>query len=363
MKILLIGPLVPPLHGQSLAFTRFVESIDKDKKIVVNSNLEGESKVYKVFGTFKIFFMITAKIIFYKNEVIYFTCSRSFFGSINDLVLINFARLKKVKIINHLHGSDFDEFIHSSPDWFKKILLYSYNEVDTSIVLLDKMKDQFKKFPNMKVEVVPNFYDKEFDEKLIEKDQDSIHLVYFSNIMSSKGIFELLEAFEKLSRQYKNIYLNIAGGYLADEFMSKNEVKEKFESKISRNNRIKFIGKTFGEEKVKLLQSSDIFVLPSYFKSEASPISIIEAMVSGNAIVTTNYKYLPDIVNNQNGILVEPRCIDSLVEGIRCLIINKDRLKKAQEHNKKEAKEKYSLDNYIDTLKQIVSKKSINLRK
>ena len=119
--------------------------------------------------------------------------------------------------------------------------------------------------------------------------------------------------------------------------------------------RKKYIGKTFGEDKVKLLQNSDTFVLPSYYKSEAFPISIIEAMACKNAIVTTNYKYLPDVINEQNGVLVEPKCVDSLADGIESLIVDKERLKKIQAYNKKEAKDNYSLDRHIERLKNIVT--------
>jgi glycosyltransferase involved in cell wall biosynthesis len=313
-RILLVGPLIPPVHGQALAFTRFVESIDEDKKIVVNTNLEDKSKVGKIFGTFKTLFTIAFKALFSKYDVVYFTCSRSFLGSIKDIVLINLVSLRKVKIVNHLHGSDFYEFLHNLPSWYQKILIYSYKKVAISIVLLDSMKEQFSDFKDMKVEVVSNFYDKELDEKFVEKDTNKINLVYLSNIMSSKGIFELIEAFEELSRKYDNIYLNIAGGYISDEYMSIDEVKEKFEKAISQNDRIKYLGKTFGEDKVRLLQSSDIFVLPSYYKSEAFPISIIEAMACENAIVTTNYKYLPEIVDRNNGIVLDNISSENLVD-------------------------------------------------
>jgi glycosyltransferase involved in cell wall biosynthesis len=351
-RILLVGPLIPPVHGQALAFTRFVESIDEDKKIVVNTNLEDKSKVGKIFGTFKTLFTIAFKALFSKYDVVYFTCSRSFLGSIKDIVLINLVSLRKVKIVNHLHGSDFYEFLHNLPSWYQKILIYSYKKVAISIVLLDSMKEQFSDFKDMKVEVVSNFYDKELDEKFVEKDTNKINLVYLSNIMSSKGIFELIEAFEELSRKYDNIYLNIAGGYIADDYMSIDEVKEKFKHKISGNDRIKYIGKTFSEEKVKLLQSSDIFVLPSY--KEAVPISILEAMACENAIVTTNYKYLPEVVKSKNGVIVEPRSVDSLMRGIKSLIEDKENLRKIQRHNKKEAKDNYSLNTYISNLNKIV---------
>ena len=355
-RILLVGPVSPPIHGQSLAFTRFVESIEGDNGIVINTNLEDKSKIGKMIYTCKTFIAIFRRTLFTKYDVVYFTCSRSFSGSIKDILLINLASLKKVRIINHLHGSDFDEFLHSSPNWYKKVLFYSYKKVDISIVLLDSMKAQFKDFRNLKVEVVPNFYDRILDIKLAEKEKNTINLVYLSNIIKSKGIFELVEAFKALSKKYDDLYLNIAGGFMADEYMSIGEVKKKFFISIESHDKINYIGKIFGNNKVKLLQKSDIFVLPSYYKSEAFPISIIEAMVCENAIITTSYKYLPDIVSKENGILVAPSSVESLADGIQSLLKDRVRLRKIQRYNREEAKDKYSLDNYIKNLNKLVMK-------
>ncbi len=359
LKILFVGPLLPPIHGQSLAFTRFYESVEDKNKIVINTNFEDKTKIYKILLTFKTIFLIVFKCIFFKYNVIYFTCSRSFFGSIKDIVLINLGSLKSIKLINHLHGSDFYDFFHSVPEFYKNILCLSYAKVSTSIVLLDSMKNQFRDFTDMKLVVVPNFYDDELNKELEKKDANVINLLYLSNIMKSKGIFELIDAFEKLSLRNESLFLNIAGDFIADEYMSIEKVKEEFYGKLAKNKKINYIGKVFGQNKIKLLQKSDIFVLPTYYKSEAFPISIIEAMRCGNVIVTTNYKYLPEIVKSKNGILVKSKSVDSLVDGIEILLNNSQRLRKIQEHNKQEAKEEYSLRQYIENLNKIIMENRI----
>ena len=354
MKVLLVGPLSPPIHGQSLAFTRFVENINNNKT-VINTNLGHQSALSKIINYLKNLILIFIKTLFFKYDVVYFTCSRSLFGSLKDVVLINVAKFRKIKVINHLHGSDFNKFLHNSPKAYKKILIYTYNKVDISIVLLDKMQEQFKDFPDMHLHTVVNFYDDELDATLVNKERNgNINLLYLSNIMSSKGIFELLDAFIILSKQYNNIYLNIAGDFIADDDMNLTELKQQFYDKLKQNNRIKYFGTVFGDKKVKLLKSSDIFILPSYYKSEAFPISIIEAMACGNAIIATNYKYLPQVVSENNGLLVEPKSITDLVRGVQSLLNDKNKLKEMQDSNKQEAREKYSLNNYLASLNQIV---------
>lgn len=354
MKVLLVGPLLFPIHGQSLAFTRFVDSFDTNNKTVINTNAEGLPLFLKVLTNFKNLAQILWFISFYRFDVVYFTCSRSILGSFKDVFLIYLASKKNIRIINHLHGSDFYEFLHDVPKWYRKILFSAYSKVGVSIVLLERMKEQFKDFDNMKIEVIPNFYDKEMDADFIEMKSDVKKIVYLSNVMASKGIFELISAFKDLSESYNSIKLTIAGDFISDQNMNYEEVKSKFFSEVHSSENINYVGKVYGEEKVKLLQTSDIFILPSYYVSEAFPISILEAMACKNAIITTNHKYLPDVVTEENGLLAEPKSAASLSKCIQDLLDNVELLETMKKNNRLHAREKYSLEKYLFRLKALI---------
>jgi len=157
-------------------------------------------------------------------DVAYVICSRSILGHIKDIVHINLVSLQGMKIVNELHNLDFCEFLHSSPEWYQKILFKSYKKIDASIVLLDGRMLQFRDFEDMKVEVAPNFYDKELDEKLVEKEESKINLVYLSNIMSNKGVFKFIDTFEKLIQHY-------------DDILSKSFIMQKYNLLITEQPR------------------------------------------------------------------------------------------------------------------------------
>jgi len=359
--ILLVGPMVPPVNGQSLAFTRFVNSIPGGYKIIINTVYQGSSRFMKPFFVFFNLFFIILRASFNKYDVVYFTCSRTLFGSVRDVLLILISSFRGKKVVNHLHGSDFYEFIHKSPFWLEKILLYSYSRVHTSIVLLESMRDQFQDFDDMLIEVVPNFFDenlsKELDSVKGDENNSFIEILFLSNIMETKGIFDLIDAFAALSIQYPNIRLSVAGAFLGDDQSSARAVEKKFNDKILCCNRIRYVGKVFGSYKARLLHDSDIFVLPTYYKSEAFPISVIEAMACSNAIVTTRHKYLPNIISNNNGLLVRPKMVTDLADAIEVLLLDKERLKNCQEFNRSEAHDLYSLESYLNNLHRVVFKK------
>jgi glycosyltransferase involved in cell wall biosynthesis len=375
-RILCVGPMMPPIHGQSLAFTRLCEHLEYADIDIIDTNMTGKKWGGKLWQSIKIGIQIIRSIVRGSYNIVYFTCSRSLLGSIRDVLLIQCARLKSIKIVNHLHGSDFYSFLHNSPQIYQKILVNTYHHVDTSIVLLDAMRDQFQDFPNMKIKVVHNFYDNELTHTITDDSSSTvatslhitknesdphptshdtgIHLLYLSNIMKTKGIFELITAFKNLVHDSPQLYLTIAGSYVADDLMSIDEVKEYFQQSIKSCTQINYVGRVYGEQKAKLLQRSDIFILPSYYKSEAFPISIIEAMACGNAIITTKYKYLPTIVQKDHGILVEIRSAKALQKAIHAMLICPEKLAQYQNHNRTYACQHYSLSTYIQSICKIL---------
>lgn len=76
---------------------------------------------------------------------------------------------------------------------------------------------------------------------------------------------------------------------------------------------VHFNGFVSGEKKTGLLRRTDVFVLPSY--NEGLPISILEAMSYGCAILSTPVGGIPEIVRD-NGILVEPGNIQGIADTI-----------------------------------------------
>jgi glycosyltransferase involved in cell wall biosynthesis len=351
--VLFFGPYPPKHFGQSIAFKSIVDQY-KGRKLIVDFNKFRISILSTLISVPKVWFYI----IFYPVSKVYLTTSRTNFGFIRDFLVIVPASWFKVKIINHLHGVDFKKFFNNSIH--KRLIKRTYNKIDISIVLLDAMKDQFSDFPNMKVEVISNSASIELEQYLLKKKYDSkIRVLYLSNLMRSKGVLELLEASKILLQNNENIEFHFAGDFMSDSNMNQREIKSSFfklfnELKNSFYDRIVYHGVTIGDKKIKLLEESSIFCLPTYYKMEAFPISILEAMLLENAIITTNHNYLNQLVSSENGEVVSPKNVDELVSAIENLIDNRERLKEIQKENKKLYFKMYSNKNYIEQLSKLI---------
>lgn len=356
-KVLLMGPISPPFTGQSVSFTSVVNYFQQNSDVHVINISNKETISSGVILCFKIIFTVLDRSF----DVIYFTSSRTFFGSIRDIVLIYSAKIKGVKVINHLHGSDFKSFFYELPLWYKNILFRAYSYIDSSIVLIDGMEEQYDLFPKMKKIVVKNCYNKNLDILPFtkEKKNDHLNLLYLSNIIKTKGIFELLNACKEIFFRFDNINLTIAGEIQGDSTSTLNETKIKFYSMIESLNmefpyRIKYIGVCKGEQKINLLWNSDVFILPTYYKTEAFPISILEAMRSGNYIISTNFKYIPKIISNANGQLIEPKSSNSIVEAVEKILKNIVNLSIIQNQNIEFAINNYKEDKFISQISNII---------
>lgn len=355
-KILLMGPLTPPYHGQSIAFTTIVKQFENRNHIFINiSNTNSIIKGF--FLCLKIIFIV----LFNNINVVYFTCSRGFSSSIRDVVLLLCARIKKIRVINHLHGNTFYRFYHSVPSWYRFIIKYAYNQVDTSIVLLPIMKEQFRDFPNMKIKTVSNCYSSKLDKLPLikEKSNDSISLLYLSNIMESKGILFLLDACNTLFQTHPNLSLCIAGTFISDECSRQEVIKKRFENQYNflrkkYPTKIKYRGVVSGEVKSKLLWDSDIFILPTYYPSEAFPLSIIEAMRAGNYVISSIHNLIPEIIMKDNGTLVEPRSSETIVQAVIDICSNTTQLRKVQNYNIEYAIQNYQESKYVEQVLSII---------
>jgi glycosyltransferase involved in cell wall biosynthesis len=347
--VLCVGPLPPPIHGQSVAFEFACQGMNFNK-IIINQNCESNSLIDKIGYTLFVSLKVVWTILTKKIDLIYFTCSRSLLGAFKDVALLLAARVKGIKAVNHLHGADFNKFYYGQPFFVKRLLDFSYGAVDTSIILLIKMEDQFSMFPRMKTKVVSNCYPPSLEEVEISKNEGKVVLVYLSNIIYSKGIFDLLEAFKSLNSDQIEIELKIAGGFLGDDYMSAKDVESKFYETIKEFDSIEYCGLVRGDRKDRLLAQSDIMILPSFYRSEALPISIIEAMRSSCAIITTDHNYLKEIISSDNGLIVPVKEPLALGGAIMSLCRDIERLREVQNCNLALAKDQHTLSIYQDSI-------------
>ncbi|SUX98161.1 colanic acid biosynthesis glycosyltransferase WcaL [Citrobacter koseri] len=357
MFVFFVGPSSGKITGQSVAFNLIYKNYKGKKSLVDYLDFSG-SKCKVFLHYFLSMFMFVALNLMYllSVKVVYITTSRTYLGFFRDSFFILVGWLFRAKIVNHLHGSDFLYFRNKQPRFIQSIIDFVYNKIDISIVLTEAMKEQYKAYEKMRLLVVSNCYSglTEFGNKNILQ-KNEIQFVYLSNLMYSKGVLHLIRAVKQAHEAGVPVKLILAGAICSDEYYSENELSSLIDAEISTVNYIKYVGVVKGKQKNDLLLNTDIFVLPTFYRSEAQPISIIEAMYYGCAIITTNHNYLKDFVNNEHGIIVEKESQQALSDAINLIHENKTRFIDVSESNMKLARTFYSPENYIQRITDIIT--------
>ncbi|EGR4062140.1 glycosyltransferase family 4 protein [Vibrio cholerae] len=355
MKFIFVGPKKYPITGQSISFHLTSDNFQGDMHVLCYG---GKSKLGILCSTLwialKLFFILT---LFRGRACLYFTSSRSKFGFfLRDFLFIHIARLFDCRIVNHLHGADFIAFRNSLGDRARAILDFTYKSIDTSLVLLPSMKEQYSMYQNMKVEVLSNCAP---DIGMVSQryKHGQLRVLYLSNVMYSKGIFPLIEAVKKLHIKDVDVKLLIAGDIMGDDYMSANVTKTKFFEAINGYDFVEYLGVLTGKKKSDVLLDAHVFALPSFYKTEAQPLSIIEAMSVGLPIITTSHNYLSDMVTSKNGFVVPVNDSASIFDSLQDLINCPSLLDSISNNNLSEYKLKYSLSSYIVNINNILKNK------
>jgi glycosyltransferase involved in cell wall biosynthesis len=294
--ILFIGPSKLPITGQSYSFHKTFECVNTPKHMLTFGK--------GAWGNCLFIFRYLSLLMVYRPTKIYLTTSRSSMGFLRDMVVIIFGRLMSSTIVNHLHGADFRKFYYSCNPLSKCIVHNVYSKINTSIVLMEIMKDQYSMFPSMNVLSVPNFFINEADQNeiyerksaFIKSARESLVVTYFSNIMFSKGVFDVLDAAQLSLDIGLKIQFNFAGDFVSDSFVDNITIRSRFMSAIDSLPNANYLGVVVGKDRENLLLNSDIFLFPSFYDTEALPISMLEALSCGCFVIATDHNYLPDLL-------------------------------------------------------------------
>lgn len=247
---------------------------------------------------------------------------------IRDGVVVFFAKfLFKKEVVVVIHGwkdEFYDKVIHAS--FLKYFVTGFFNSADTIFVLSDEFKNKLVDLDIApeKIKITTTFFYKEdvIVSDLVTDNRAPVNLLFLGRVSELKGITELIQALREISNRFENFNCRIVGhGDKPGVIDHYNKMVEDF----GISNRVHFLGRITGEEKFKIYSDSDIYVFPSY--TEGCPTSVIEALASGNFIVSTGVGALSDIVDSTNGIKVKVKSVSDLIDALDWSIRNIDQVR------------------------------------
>lgn len=182
-----------------------------------------------------------------------------------------------------------------------------------AIVCLNQAAFQHYKTINPNSYLIPNLIGQPFEsferDKITEK---SNTLLFVGRLDDDKNVQELLEILTKVNM--RNFVFKIIG-----DGPSRHKLELQLSDYPQLKEKVKFLGEKNLHDIFNELSTSKIFLFTS--KTECLPTVLIEANLTGNALIAYNCKYGPsDIVNSNNGYLVDMHNQKQFAENLQQLI-------------------------------------------
>lgn len=245
-----------------------------------------------------------------KPSIIHTTTSGNI-GCLRDIFVGKLAKRNSIPAILHCHyGCLPTDYNRKGIVGF--LLRHSLKYYDQIWVLDMTTSDYLSSINEFKgkVFISPNFINVPSDIKIEPKKYKRI--AFIGNLIKSKGLFEVISAVKKPEC---DIVLDVVGP-------GRPEIVDEMMGLIGTdlNKKIFVHGRMNNKDVIEFMKSVDIIALPSFYQSEAFPISILEAMSLGKLVISTRRAAIPDMLTDINGndcgYFVREHSSDDIVEAI-----------------------------------------------
>lgn len=224
------------------------------------------------------------------------------------LEIARLARLLGIPYVLHLHGADYVKFWAGDDSRLSRRIRQMFAGAARIMVLGRVWRDfVVSRAPETaaRIEIVPNAT---AQPKLAHRGGGAVpHILFLGRIGDRKGVPQLGEALNRM-QHLPGWRATIAGD-------GNVEAARERAREYGLADRVEIPGWVGPEDVAELIATADILVLPSF--SENLPLSVIEGMASGLAVVATPVGAVADIImDGETGLLVEPGDVDALTEAL-----------------------------------------------
>jgi glycosyltransferase involved in cell wall biosynthesis len=323
-RILMVGMhLTKTRGGITTLIAEILKSPLKDdfEFVYIESQAEDFGKFGKLFLAFGAIFRFIWNCIWKRPALVYVHLGSNA-SLYRESVFIFLAKLFGKKTVAHFHAGDIDNYFPFQSRLGQKFIRAALNLSDKLIAVSQESARQLRDLTgSTNVSVIPNAIDtsifrRDFSAEN-KRDDQAIRLLFVGAIGKLKGERDLIEALAILRERKPEINIKVSFlGYGAENLKD-------FCNESGINEFVEHLGAVSMTERIGFYRKADVFVLPTY--AEAMPMSVIEAMAAGLAIITTNVGGIPELIEDgADGILFSPGDVSGLAEKILFLLENEN---------------------------------------
>ncbi len=359
-RVVIVGPTPPPYFGVSNATRLILDSpLSDDFELIYLDTSDrrasmnfGRLDLTNIYLALRHVAELSWIMVRRRPDVVYIPISQALAAYFRDALFMGIASLGGARVIAHLRGGYFRTFYDQASAPVRMFLKGSLRFADRVVVLGHSLRHLFEGLvPAGDIRVVHNGVDASRFEHAEHRQHDGpIRISYLGNLIRTKGFFEVVKAAGELSKRHA-IECRLAGSWRNEEdrlecmrYIEDNDLQDV----------IRFVGVVKGEEKLRFLAETDIFVFPTYYTYEGQPWVVLEAMATGLPVITTDHAAIAEtIVDGETGLLVRKRDVDDLVEKTERLITDRALRRSMGDKGRERIQQIFSEENFINGLGEL----------
>jgi glycosyltransferase involved in cell wall biosynthesis len=325
LRILLIGPLPPPMGGDTRHFATLVADLtghrDFEVRLIDTSRGRGHSNWFSnIVVSLRVIASI-ARQLREVNVVSYHASDRGMF--LFGPVVVALSKFAGKPSVLRVFGGSFGDAYRNQSGFRKAVTRATL--LSCSVILLQTKRAVREIQGRARAEVI--WFSTYVEPPARAPDPASRgapatrchRFVFLGHLWRTKGIETLLESAASLPR---DCTIDIYGP--TDEY-SPEEINGR------GLGRVRYCGFLSHEQVAERLWEYDCLVLPTFHPGEGYPGVIAEAFVHGLPVISTNWLAIPEIVDGECGILIEPRNTAGFVAAVAALHADPQRWLRLQE--------------------------------
>lgn len=278
---------------------------------------------------------LRAKVLSGKYDLVHINPSFNIPSLLRDGLFMLVLRMTGQKCLVFFHGWD-ESLSHKAARnvFFRNFIKFSFGWAGLTLVLAGEFKNQLARLgvPSDNIYTITTMFDGQgICSECRATAAPRYQILFLSRFVREKGLFELLDAFARIVKELPEVRLILAG-----DGPARADVEQAVHAS-GLSEYVELPGYIRGAKKTAVLAASDIFVLPTYY-GEGCPVSLLEAMAAGLALVSTPVGGIPDVLKDgENGVLLPSADPELIYQALHRLLSSPQRLTRISNINREKA--------------------------
>ena len=336
-RLLLVGDLPPPAHGQSIQFSLLCEQLPRYGFACRVVDIARKSaSPWSRFSVARAFEMAAALgrvgiALLTGERRLYVILALSRVGLARDVLLIWMAWLAGCRIAAHVHSGGYGSFYRAQGGFGRWLIRRSLRRVARIVVNSEGLRATFAFDERLRARTVAIASGAVVPGPVPAPGRQApagrpLRLLFLSNMIVAKGYNEALDAVALLrqARLALPVRAVFAGRFVATPddpvALSEAEAEARFRRRIDDHglrDSACYDGEATGARKWQLLAASDVLLLPTRL-AEASSIAILEAMAHGCVVIASKQGGIPEtVVDGETGLLLDDPTPSAIAAAVR----------------------------------------------